>query len=138
MTEMRIERARAFEAPPLRPSTVPSGAAVANDPAFKQYFADAANFASLDLRIESNRSSAAVRVFSARRVMTANVAYCRPDSSLDDVGAIMRERRIRHMPVCTPDGKLHGMISIGDLNAWHADGQATEIGYLTEYIHGRV
>jgi len=37
MTEMRIERARAFEAPPLRPSTVPSGAAVANDPAWKAY-----------------------------------------------------------------------------------------------------
>jgi CBS domain-containing protein len=71
-------------------------------------------------------------------VMTSNVAYCTKETDIDDVGAIMRERRIRHLPVCDQQGGLQGLISIGDLNAWHAQGQATEIHHLTEYIHGRV
>jgi CBS domain-containing protein len=71
-------------------------------------------------------------------VMTADVAYCRPDAMLEEVGAMMRGRRIRHLPVCDDEGQLRGLISIGDLNAWHADGQETEIHYLQEYIHGRV
>ena len=56
----------------------------------------------------------------------------------DDVAAMMRERRIRHLPVCDDRGALKGLISIGDLNAWRADGQAIEIHYLNEYIYGRV
>ena len=71
-------------------------------------------------------------------VMTVDVAYCRPDALLEEVGAMMRERRIRHLPVCDEEGQLRGMVSIGDLNAWNADGQEAEIHYLHEYIHGRV
>jgi hypothetical protein len=36
------------------------------------------------------------------------------------------------------EGHLVGIISIGDLNAWHAQGQEVTIGYLNEYIYGRV
>jgi CBS domain-containing protein len=71
-------------------------------------------------------------------VMTTNVAYCRPEMDLDDVGAVMRQRRIRHLPVCDAGRKLVGLISIGDVNAWHARGKDIEISYLHEYIHGRV
>ena len=71
-------------------------------------------------------------------IMTADVAFCRTDTSLDDVSAMMRERRIRHLPVCASDGRLRGLISIGDLNAWHAKGQEVEIMYLHDYIYGRV
>jgi len=71
-------------------------------------------------------------------VMSADVAYCRPETEIDEVGAVMRERRIRHLPVCDGSGELKGLISIGDINAWHADGQATVIHHLHEYIHGRV
>jgi CBS domain-containing protein len=78
------------------------------------------------------------RTTTVDEVMTANVAFCRPDTDIDDVAAAMRERRIRHMPVCQANGQLEGLISIGDLNAWRADGQATEIGFLTDYIQGRV
>jgi CBS domain-containing protein len=71
-------------------------------------------------------------------VMSTDVAYCRPEMELDEVSAMMRQRRIRHLPVCEGEGELRGLISIGDINAWHADGQATTIHYLNEYIHGRV
>jgi signal-transduction protein with cAMP-binding, CBS, and nucleotidyltransferase domain len=51
---------------------------------------------------------------------------------------MMRERRIRHVPVCEADGDLVGLISIGDLNAWHTRGQEVTIHHLHEYIHGRI
>ena len=50
----------------------------------------------------------------------------------------MKNRRIRHVPVCDDDGKLQGLISIGDVNAAHASQQQAEIHYLHEYIYGRV
>ena len=70
--------------------------------------------------------------------MTANVAYCRPEMDLDDVSAVMRQRRIRHLPVCDKRGRLAGLVSIGDVNAWHARGKDIEISYLHQYIYGRV
>ena len=41
------------------------------------------------------------------------------------------------MPVCDDDGKLHGMISIGDVNAAYATHQQSQIHFLNDYIYGR-
>jgi CBS domain-containing protein len=71
-------------------------------------------------------------------VMTCDVAFVRPTTDVDDVAAIMKDRRVRHLPVCDGEGELRGLISQGDINAWHIDGQAAAIEYLNEYIHGRV
>jgi CBS domain-containing protein len=71
-------------------------------------------------------------------VMTSNVAYVRPETKLEEVGAVMTERRIRHLPVCDEGGGLKGLVSIGDLNAWYSAGLEVEIHYLHEYIYGRV
>jgi CBS domain-containing protein len=71
-------------------------------------------------------------------VMTIDVAFCRPDTDVDQVAATMRTRRIRHLPVCDDEGRLLGLVSIGDVNAFYSDGQEAEIHYLHEYIHGRV
>lgn len=69
-------------------------------------------------------------------VMTADVICCDPDDDLDDVGAIMQQRRVRHVPVCEAGG-LIGMISIGDVNAHHASHQEAQISFLNDYIYGR-
>ena len=71
-------------------------------------------------------------------VMTADIVCVPPHADLDEVSAIMRSRRIRHLPVCHDDGQLLGLISIGDVNAWHASNQQATIHYLNEYIYGRV
>jgi len=70
-------------------------------------------------------------------VMTSEVVCCGPDTDLDDVSALMKKRRIRHVPVCSSTGKLLGMVSIGDLNAANASNQETTIHFLNEYIYGR-
>jgi CBS domain-containing protein len=85
--------------------------------------------------IGEEKSPAAMRV---AEVMTEDLICVAPETDLDDVAAIMKQKKIRHIPVCTPDGKLHGMISIGDLNAYHASNQEQQIHFLNEYIYGRV
>ena len=80
------------------------------------------------------RNPAEVKV---AQVMTSDVICCAPSDDLDEVSAIMSQRRIRHVPVCGGDGKLQGMISIGDLNAFNVSQQAAQIGFLSDYIYGR-
>ena len=71
-------------------------------------------------------------------VMTEDLVCVGPDADLDEVSAIMKNRKIRHLPVCDDDGRLHGMVSIGDINAYHASNQEAQIHFLSEYIYGRV
>ncbi len=69
------------------------------------------------------------------QVMSAPVAVCGPDTRCDECRAVMRNQRLRHLPVVDA-GQLVGMVSIGDLNkAAHAD-QAQTIQYLYEYMYG--
>jgi signal-transduction protein with cAMP-binding, CBS, and nucleotidyltransferase domain len=57
---------------------------------------------------------------------------------MDEVSQIMQQRKIRHLPVCAGGGRLRGMISMGDVNAFHASHQEAHIHFLSEYIYGRV
>lgn len=72
------------------------------------------------------------------RVMTTEIICCKPDTDLDEISEIMLTKRIRHLPVCDDEGDMLGMISIGDVNAFHASNQQATIMYLNEYIYGRV
>ncbi len=78
------------------------------------------------------RDAAQVRV---EEVMTAPVAVCTPQSSLQECRGVMREKRIRHLPVVDKE-QLVGMISIGDLSAENEAEQASTISYLYEYLYG--
>jgi CBS domain-containing protein len=70
-----------------------------------------------------------------REVMSSPVACCAPETTRDECRTVMRGRRLRHLPV-VQEGRLVGMISIGDvLEAAEADQVAT-IRYLYEYMHG--
>ena len=71
-------------------------------------------------------------------VMTAPVVCCSPDTAVDEVRGVMRDRRIRHLPVVGGDGALLGLVSIGDLNAQLQAAQEQTVVMLTEYIQGRV
>jgi CBS domain-containing protein len=69
-----------------------------------------------------------------KHVMTRDIATIRPEQSIDDAREIFARKRIRHLPVVDETGRLLGMISIGDVNAWMLDGQTLELHYLHEYI----
>jgi CBS domain-containing protein len=49
-----------------------------------------------------------------KEVMTARVAYVRPEQTVDDCMALMTDKRIRHLPVLI-EGKVAAVLSIGDI-----------------------
>lgn len=71
-------------------------------------------------------------------VMTTELVCCRPHTKLEEARAVMKNRRIRHLPVIDDEERLCGMISIGDLNAQLANEQESTIHVLEQYIYGRV
>ena len=68
-------------------------------------------------------------------IHTADVHTIAPDAALADVERLMTERRFRHVPVVA-DGRLHGIVSIGDVVKRRIDELETERTTLTEYITG--
>ncbi len=71
---------------------------------------------------------------SVAEIMTAEVRTCEPSSSLDDVRSIMTEGRFRHLPV-VEDGRLVGVVSIGDIVKNHIDQVEFERDQLDSYLH---
>lgn len=67
-------------------------------------------------------------------IMTTDVQTCEPGSSLDEVRAIMTEGRFRHLPV-VEDGRLVGVVSIGDIVKNHIDQVEFERDQLDSYVH---
>jgi CBS domain-containing protein len=72
---------------------------------------------------------------SVREVMTSAVRYVRPDQTSEQCMALMTEYRLRHLPVMD-DGKLLGIISIGDLVKDIISEQQFIIEQLERYITG--
>ena len=72
-----------------------------------------------------------------RDVMSKDVIIGVPDDGLDYVMGIMTKNRIRHLPILD-DGKLVGIISIGDVVNAHSKETEFENRLLKDYIHGIV
>ncbi|HEY7273409.1 MAG TPA: CBS domain-containing protein [Actinoplanes sp.] len=68
-------------------------------------------------------------------IHTVEVHTIAPDAALADVERLMTERRFRHVPVVA-DGRLRGIVSIGDVVKRRIDELETERTTLTEYITG--
>ncbi len=75
------------------------------------------------------------RETEVREIMTSAVMYVRPNQTSDECMALMTENRLRHLPVMD-DGKLLGMISIGDLVKGIISEQKFIIEQLEHYITG--
>jgi len=82
--------------------------------------------------VAAGRPAAETRVHD---VMTSPIACCRRDTTDTECRSVMRGKRIRHLPV-VEDGRLLGIISIGDIIE-DQDAQKQEtIQYLHEYLYG--
>ena len=69
-------------------------------------------------------------------LMTREVIVVEPDRPFEEIEAIMKQNRIRHLPVAG-DRELLGLLSIGDVMAHDASKNKQRVHYLTEYIYGR-
>ena len=65
--------------------------------------------------------------------MTCSVVVGRPSMSVDEALGLMTERRFRHLPV-VQNGKLLGLVSIGDLVKVKLSETAEETQALRAYI----
>lgn len=66
-------------------------------------------------------------------LMTRNVFTCTPTDSIASVMALMTAKRIRHVPVVA-DGRLVGLVSIGDVVRHRIAEKELEAAMLVEYI----
>jgi CBS domain-containing protein len=70
-----------------------------------------------------------------REIMTSHIVYTHPDQPIEECMAIITDKRIRHLPVME-EGKLIGIISIGDLVKTIIAEQKFTIEQLERYITG--
>lgn len=66
-------------------------------------------------------------------IMTSDVATCSLSTTVDELSAQMTEGRYRHMPVVV-DGRLAGIVSIGDVVKTHIRTLEHEAQAMQEYI----
>ena len=79
------------------------------------------------------RTSKTTRV---HEVMSEELVVVDPSYSIQECMAVMTERKLRHLPVID-DGKLAGIVSIGDLVKTISDDAQARVHYLTDYIMGK-
>ncbi len=65
--------------------------------------------------------------------MTRDVLFAEPGETVDSLLGRMTNRRVRHLPVCL-DGRLIGIVSIGDLVKWKISEVEAEAEDLKSYI----
>ena len=71
-----------------------------------------------------------------REISTETVITITPECSVDEAMRLITTNRIRHLPVVC-EGKVQGMISIGDLVQWISFAQDQTIEQLEHYIEGK-
>ncbi|MBS0570062.1 MAG: CBS domain-containing protein [Proteobacteria bacterium] len=82
--------------------------------------------------ILQGRSSAATPV---REIMSASVLTVAPGDSVGQCMKLMTGQRVRHLPV-VDNGRVVGVVSIGDLVKAVIEDQAQELEHMQRYISG--
>lgn len=70
-----------------------------------------------------------------REIMSQEVVYVSPCHTIEDCMALMTDKRVRHLPVLD-NGRLVGIVSIGDVVKAIISEQEFIIEQLENYIHG--
>jgi CBS domain-containing protein len=67
-------------------------------------------------------------------VFTRDIVNSGPDTQVDECASIMSTRRVRHLPVIDA-GRLHGLVTIGDVLAHRLSDQESTIQHLHSYVY---
>lgn len=81
--------------------------------------------------VAEQRDPAATRI---EEVMTTPVLTSRPDAPLNEIIAVITNKRIRHIPVMDGD-TLVGIVTSGDLLAYQVAEQQNQIDLLHSYVY---
>jgi CBS domain-containing protein len=74
-----------------------------------------------------------VTALAVERLMTTEVRTCSPEDAIVELMEVMTLQRIRHLPVMR-DGKLVGIVSIGDVVKQRLGEAQSELDQLRTYI----
>jgi CBS domain-containing protein len=88
------------------------------------------------LRIVNKANMGDWQKTSVGELMTKDIIIGMPDDDVEYIMALMTENRFRHVPIIT-DGKLGGLISIGDIVKSLLKDIKTENRHLSDYIAGK-
>lgn len=80
-----------------------------------------------------SENGASVLTLPAELLMTREVTTCSPEDLLVDLMGVMTNQRIRHLPVAV-NGRLYGIISIGDVVKQRLDEVQFQVEELRRYI----
>jgi len=77
-----------------------------------------------------------IRQAKVSQYMSKDLIVAKPDDKVDYIQAVMTENRVRHIPIMD-QGKLLGIVSIGDVVKAQLKEMDVEIQYLKEYMEGK-
>jgi CBS domain-containing protein len=86
-----------------------------------------------DVVRQLHRRGPAVLDLPVDQIMTTTVETCDLDADTESLARKMTDRRIRHVPV-VHEGRLHGIVSIGDVVKQRLDELQTERDSLVGYL----
>ncbi len=86
------------------------------------------------LHASSSKSGHDLATTRVEEVMSTDLAMASPSDLVEDLMGLMTKRRIRHLPVVS-DGRLVGLVSIGDVVKAQHDRLAMENQAMKDYIH---
>lgn len=89
-----------------------------------------------DILRASARCFDCLKNLKVSELMSKDVIIGLPEQSADTLLGMMTEKHIRHLPIMD-DGKLAGLLSIGDLVKAKIEWAEVEIYYLNDYIADR-
>jgi CBS domain-containing protein len=72
---------------------------------------------------------------AVREIISDKVTTVHPEHTIEECMRLMTEFRVRHLPVLE-EGKIVGIVSIGDLVNWIISAQTSTIHQLQTYISG--
>ena len=68
-----------------------------------------------DITCRAVANGASPSSLTVRQVMTPGVVYCYVDQPVADAAWIMREKRVRRLPVFSRDNRMMGLLAIADI-----------------------
>ena len=68
-------------------------------------------------------------------IMSVNPNIATPNHTVEECMSMMTAKRVRHLPVVA-DGRLIGIVSIGDLVKWTISAQSAALEQMENYIKG--